>query len=836
MATVTLYLQKTGAGDKFRLQPQKLFAVDSIGDYLNSWTVKTVVNDVQYQKNSLELDLKLDLSQSYSQPFGTEIVYVAINQDFKSYYYYPKRVEWRGKSAVRLELVMDVLNTFKPNTDYKFTDRTHISREHRDRIELGYPIYATITTNEDVSSMVVGTEYCLGGAVVIPQFTLIAKGILLDSSTSEGVTTLHFNLGYWNRIQGVYLGHYWREINGVYVEGSVGTLNGRITDYESTLRRIIDKVSENVNPLLYKNDSMSLIDKKTALRDSWYLLYKNQNDPTDSLVNPVECYLIPEFDLPAKKSSSISSGRLSASSLVEGYYYYIPISVYTSYFNNAYKITLDSTTYTAYSSDSFDLHTKYIILWRVGDKITAVYVDWYSYDATRTFKGFSDLDFVIIENAPVYYKGYALFDTSMEQSHDKTTNWWYTAVWTTNSFSYVLNGVEDLDRTQAKNIKLIKLPYCPIDFEVGIDENDEPYIDIDNSGFSVETLYGISALKLSDINTKFKRFITFPMFDIGSPKNNLIINEDPADFTVSDLRNDNLESKIYHSEFFRPTFFYDSFSYSINLEDVLVSNYTTLSDEITVRFFVTSTINSRFAFSFTSLITYTQETDNFPYILSVVRNNEEVLYNVPYINYIRTGFNYDVKSKNLQQTSAWLGATGSLASTVVALAFPSATLKVAGVVAGLISTAMAVKNAVTTQIQTENSLQEKILTAKNQSTSVSGSDDVDILDFYNGNSLRYAVYKPRDFVKDLLLDLFHYTGYKTNKMAIPNLETRTWFNYIEADIEITPLKNMSQEIITELVGLYKTGVTVLHKNIINTVETWDWDQTHENYEVSIIGD
>ena len=137
MATVKIYPL---ANNQMKyLQASKLFSIDSFSSWISTISA-TTISSVQYIKNDLEISINLDLSQTYAQPKQT-IHYVSIqNAGEDTYYYYVKNTVWRSKSTVRLELVMDVLNTFKDGTDYTFKENTRITREHKDRF--------TVTTRE----------------------------------------------------------------------------------------------------------------------------------------------------------------------------------------------------------------------------------------------------------------------------------------------------------------------------------------------------------------------------------------------------------------------------------------------------------------------------------------------------------------------------------------------------------------------------------------------------------------------------------------------------------------------------------------------------------------
>ena len=129
------YTDRDSAYGKWELIPNKLLLVEDIASYLATKSALTFSN-IQYVKNELEIGVNLDLSQSYSQPkASTSFKYVSIqNPNELIHYYFVKRIVWRSKSAIRLELVLDVLNTFQEGYDYEFKANTRIIREHKDRL------------------------------------------------------------------------------------------------------------------------------------------------------------------------------------------------------------------------------------------------------------------------------------------------------------------------------------------------------------------------------------------------------------------------------------------------------------------------------------------------------------------------------------------------------------------------------------------------------------------------------------------------------------------------------------------------------------------------------
>lgn len=83
------------------------------------------------------------------------------------------------------------------------------------------------------------------------------------------------------------------------------------------------------------------------------------------------------------------------------------------------------------------------------------------------------------------------------------------------------------------------------------------------------------------------------------------------------------------------------------------------------------------------------------------------------------------------------------------------------------------------QYSNEQAMAQKLKNLQMQAASVSGSDDVDLLKYYNKNKLYFVSYAPLRFQRNALNDLFHYCGYKHKAMGVPNTESRVWFNFIQ---------------------------------------------------------
>ena len=796
------------------LQASKLFSIDNFSTWLAGIGTSTTISDVQYQKNALELGINLDLSQSYAQP-EQKIHYVSIqNTGESAYYYYVKNTTWRSKSAVRLELVMDVLNTFKDGTDYTFKENTRIIREHKNRfkitdrkITIEYYITQQIGTLIEGDSITFINDHgdtCFSGTIDdIDQYRCTIT--ITSSETTENIQ---------NSINDFISDPFEINKNGANYY-FISIANEEDYSITTTKFRDIDYVNENINPILQcgSAEGEKIEHNKTLLQTDWYLLYRNTNDPDpDVLTNPVECYLIPNASGIQVDSGVIAGGRLIPSYLEENKFYFFRVDSGQTY-------TLSDGHTFAYAGGS----NRYVMINKVGDKLTATFIQVLT--GVLTIQGTWDCDYMGVSPLPAYYSidNYGFIIAGELSTKDYSNEF-------TNTLTYKeLDDVSKVDRTDAKNIKLIKLPYCPYDFTIVSNilkvslAPEWEVVSLTQSGGGV-----IVCLKLKDLNTDLHGTFTI---GTGSPTKNPLPNLRMTSFNTSltDLRKDaSYESKLFHSEFYQPTYFYDSFAFKIQLEKCDIESYLS-SRNLVINFDMTRTINSKFLFTFASYYLKNGE-QNYAKCMPIARNNEEVLYNVPYINYIRSGYQYDIKNKNISNISNAIGVGLSATSFAVSLALPSVPLKVAGVVASAVSMAMSVKNAVVSAQQNENSISQKLTQYQNQTASVSGSDDVDLMSVYAENRLKYLVYEPTSNMKDLLFKLFFYAGYSANRMAVPTHNNRMNFDYLECDavIEVTN-KNMTDEIIAEIVNSYKNGVTFIHKTN-RVVDAWDIEQKYENWE------
>lgn len=112
------------------LSPERNAVVEDLAYYLaNEATITLTVDNFQFQKVAKDLTIKVPVSQDYViERLGN---YVEIIQDNKHLYYFiMNKPTWISESVIQLDISIDSINTF---TDYHFTEKTKIIRQHKDR-------------------------------------------------------------------------------------------------------------------------------------------------------------------------------------------------------------------------------------------------------------------------------------------------------------------------------------------------------------------------------------------------------------------------------------------------------------------------------------------------------------------------------------------------------------------------------------------------------------------------------------------------------------------------------------------------------------------------------
>ena len=754
------------------LTPARNALVDDLEAYLNSLTPTFTDLTFQYIKLGLDINIKVPMPQGVisGHSLGN---YVRIEQDNKVWYYFIMNTDWKSTNAVELKLSVDSINTFR--NDLTFTDKTLVGREHGDRI-IRQP----------------------GGGYFI---------------------------------------------------------------------RTIDRVSEQIpanKQVTWEGQSIY----QNRLNYDWYLIYKTRDNLSpENPNNPIYCYCIASQPLTISKGSSATK-TITPNDLLPDHYYY-----FTDIDNPNGQINFTEVSYEGPTSITFDNEqgTKMTVLWKENNKIRFVpYVGQLAFNHT-TKPGNTGTIPSSIGVSTAYYTAPAGPTTETDPSGMPVYNnqLGYTASSavvnignffrdsTTNLMPYGVSGVvqkalnrvnlsagsierktitlNEVDKTDSRIVKIIKLPYapCSVTYSNGV------------YTFPSEWTYDAGYMKLNDASLSTE-FLNGRIGRVNLPE---LYVQEPTTYSATSAKNIKYESKLYHSDFYDFKLVYDSFVRDIKLENfetdmfdpsyVWKPNLTTLD----IDFKPTNTINSKFAFRIETFLSdptgnydfadYKTTSDYEKYLL-ISRNNEETIFSNDYLNYIRTGYNYDKKSKQEQSTKSWLLGGLQLAAGVAsfaASAYTGGVSAAAGI--SLVSGAIATfaSNAYT-QASNERSMQSKLTSLAAQSSNVAGSDDVDLLSYYNENRLQIIKYKTEELQQQALYNLFFYCGYKRDQMKIPDTDSRYWFNFVQCkpvftEEGVTPYNDY----IADVKSRYESGVTIYHHHPFGT--QWDWQQQYENWENSV---
>lgn len=388
--------------------------------------------------------------------------------------------------------------------------------------------------------------------------------------------------------------------------------------------------------------------------------------------------------------------------------------------------------------------------------------------------------------------------------------------------SYTINStyVSDfsvIDRTDTKLVKIIKMPYAP--FELRKNSSNQ-LVAID--GFYEQD----HMLHLYDLDQEFLTTVDFQAV------NELAVTLPVTQINANTDHMPKLESKLFNSNYYTLKYIYDSFEKEFLLEHSYPIVGASGAPSVTILFKQSNNISSNSLFDI-QLQGYDEPTTYGEY-LNVNRQNEVALFTNDYLNYIRSGFNYDKKVKVTQNTANWIGAGVSLVGAAASFA-TSYVSGPAGIAAGVALTTSAVAtltSAITTTVNNEISMAQKLAELKRQSSSVSNTEDINLLSYYNGNRLLVERDMISDEVQKSIYALFRLTGYACNDYGIPDFNTRLHYNFVQCRAAFDESNwKYGQDFLNDIRSRFETGITVYHQ----VDGTYDWLQEKENFETWMIG-
>lgn len=626
----------------------------------------------------------------------------------------------------------------------------------------------------------------------------------------------------------------------------------KVSGSQSNFRPIIDYVNEGINPVLFKKKEVPYYYQKSGtIMDgrSFYLIYRSQTTSDNS---PIQIMCCADYEIWTAQGIVGYSGTKDVKKELRSGTWFIYGSDGTGTYTNvgaSISFTDKNGTHTLTINNAFQciaIGPDNIVLGTTtgsGLFVSQIF-------SAGAFKKFRNVDFRRIyacrkSSSELYY--YSPGQTIPTFTPTFILNEPLDTSFDTSYQQFTIGAIDDIDRTDPKLLKIIKLPYPPFEFKTIEDELIIPsgwevrQAEIDQgqvifptmllySDSSLTNAFSIEFYPVYEANPDFRSELPF-----GIISEHTFVNWG----TLTTTRDDSLETKLYHSDFYKEKLVYDSFSYDFKLE--LYKYSAVANSALKLEFSITATMNSKMMFRILDLVNtsaYKDElgdTQDYSGVLYIARNNELPIFNSAYLNYIRTGYNYDIKTKNRQLASSIIGGVLTTTGAVVS-AVAGGPVGVAGAVGLGVGAAASFTRAVVNTAQAEQNIAQKLKSTEMEGLSIAGSDDVDLMSIYTDNKLKFVIYEMSSRMRKAVADLFFYCGYSVNynKNPIDDMETRTWFNFVQCDPVYAYTQNFPQDYVDKLTEKFKQGITFLHHNAItlNNVaisKYWDFEQQYENW-------
>ena len=463
---------------------------------------------------------------------------------------------------------------------------------------------------------------------------------------------------------------------------------------------------------------------------------------------------------------------------------------------------------------------------------------------------YSSKPFIVLkgEYSPYEYslnKGYLLKDLL---GSDYTTE----ELKVTAGLNFTIPGINDTLKADSNILKIIEIPY--------FQQSDiMPYYD-----YSVGTVVAA----ISDISTYTMTFGSEDFYKTTLPAS--------LDNQLADKK---YETKLLGSQFTNNMFKYDSFSYSLAAEDLTIPQ-TSFNINVRTPIDMSTTVAYEFDYKGTTH-------NEFDRWLITQRNNQIPTMTNKYLEYMQNGYNYDVKNRNIQTGLSWAnfaiqapltafsmgggisnlltnkglmsqannndwfkkvmskvgwgseeinnellnqGSNPNLNKSDIQTSSQLAIQNIYNSSSGLIS---GLTNNIVSTIQSQEAIDKRKKDYLRSSENISNSDDVTLFNIYNGgNKLRYSKYQPREDIVNNVSNILRFTGYATNQEKTPDLNTRWYYNYLQADIEYEGGDYIPISMLEDIKNSVGSGITLFH---YKKGKGYDLDKKYENWENAISG-
>lgn len=860
-------------------------------DSLESEYVKYIGNkpSFQFQKHALELEIKIIDTELFTPLYEANYVAIYNNDEnerySRVYYYFIQSIQSVSESCLKLKLRMDTLNTFESaitNTN-NWLDGTMVEREHRDRFwQTSSILPRTIQANKyarKIDRISEGLDFPLLRKsktkiddTLDSKFYLVYRSAFIEQAADTQDQSK-------NAIKCFLLAEKGKQIPMMNYQGNAVE---------------IDLVQDVFNNLLSSaNDGTAVLFDSDDNPELFFSLGRISVAPRDPITQTQEKKYVSSDFLQANKANCKSILGIVKTGSAE-------YMVFTLLFRNGQLDSFNVFTQESYQQLSrrhyyggCSCHSEDI---PQTTTTQAYYNSYYRSPAntpqihphTQSGEFDAQTTFAIQNVRKGRWWDFALSEWNNLAVPQQIRSWEnYIAIkedmgvenYTANAGIQNMMTIDELDRTDSRLIKIIELPYAPntpiangsganLHYTFGNNWSSSADIDFNN-------LDMVRAFQLvGDIEPEFTHVLS-SKFEINGVRN--VGNNTDSPLMPFNIEN---ESKLYHSSFYKEELLYDNFNMSIELENLFGTHNYWLDNEwmasgdtldLDIELTCSSNITNGLLFELNAISSdisivrsYYKSEQEYPLTLVAIRNNEVNLYNASYLQYIRSGYNYDVKNKALSlkassiqyKTQYMTSMMSSLGSTVGGAASGSAAGVISGVIGMVNATYTYQQNKRLLEIQSQqqaNEISKTLAQDALQGTSVAGSDNLSLFNKYNGNKAYHCIFQIADEFREKVARLFHYFGYATNKYKIPALTGRTFFNYVKcmpmfknelsvfafAEPQQIPLPTLytygsSQEIVADIVSKFNNGVFIIHAQTLISgsagQKNWNTSMDKENWE------
>lgn len=232
----------------------------------------------------------------------------------------------------------------------------------------------------------------------------------------------------------------------------------------------------------------------------------------------------------------------------------------------------------------------------------------------------------------------------------------------------LITNIDTIDRTRSNLYRIIECPYCPLQLDIQGDV-------LRSIPAQWEYDQGQNKLVCNDLRYEFPERTVWTEENVMNYIAGQVIKAQRSKLTLysrhdhkDGLEGNVVDPKTFISSLKSYNFVYDTASWSVIPEDLVIPNKTPRPDLVQVKFKQSNNISSDCGFRFDIPEFGKMHREYFDDYMFSMRSNELPLFSSDYINYINNGYNYDKKANSIRLWSDIAGigiqAAGAVGNVV----------------------------------------------------------------------------------------------------------------------------------------------------------------------------